>query len=150
MQVTGLATVAGGRVLRNADHAFDAAHDAPDNATYDATNHAGDRAGGAVTHGVSLLAATDDALGLRNDGRRESSGDDDSHCKLHFHEQSPPLEIRFHKGILVPSLWLEREANAAINQQTRSQRHTVVTALLDGGCGVFICDQEICQNERKR
>lgn len=72
------------RLLRNADHAFDAAHHATDNTAHDATHHGADRAGGALTHGHALLASADNALGLRSYGRRKS-GSNDGHYELHFH-----------------------------------------------------------------
>jgi hypothetical protein len=57
----------------------------------------------------------------------------------------PLSKMRFApvETILSPSLWREREANAAINQQTRNLAHTVVTTLLDGDHAVFTCVQEV-------
>jgi hypothetical protein len=62
-------TVAGGRVLWNADHAFNATHDTPDNTAYDAANYGTDRAGGSLTYGHALLTSSDNALSLCSDGR---------------------------------------------------------------------------------
>jgi len=72
------------RLLRNADHAFDAAHDATDNTAHDTPHHGADRAGGLVTDGYALLASADNALGLRSHGRRKS-GNNDGHGKFHLH-----------------------------------------------------------------
>jgi hypothetical protein len=83
------------RLLRNADHAFDAAHNATDDTTHDATHHGADRAGGALTHGHALLASADNALGLRSYGRRKS-GNNDGNGELHFHGQSPLFEMQLH------------------------------------------------------
>ena len=38
-------------LLRNSNHALDAAHNATDYTTDDAANHRADRTGGALTHG---------------------------------------------------------------------------------------------------
>jgi hypothetical protein len=73
------------RLLRDADHTFDATHDATDNTAHDATDHGADRAGGLLTHGHALLAPADNALGLRG-GRRRKTNNNDGHGEFHLHE----------------------------------------------------------------
>jgi hypothetical protein len=110
------------RLLRNADHSFDAAHNATDDTTDDTTDDGADRAGSALTHGHALLASADNALGLRSYGRRKSDNNN-GNGELHFHGQSPLFEtcsFRQQTGGCNPTLWREREANAAIDQQNRS------------------------------
>jgi hypothetical protein len=74
-------------VLRNADYALDAAHDATDSAAYDGPDCAANWSGGAMAYGHAVPAAPNDALGLSGDRRRER-GDDDGCCELRFHERS--------------------------------------------------------------
>jgi hypothetical protein len=56
-------------VLRNADHAFDAADDATDNTAHDATHHGADRPSMAMTYGRAMLTSSDNALRLCSNGR---------------------------------------------------------------------------------
>jgi hypothetical protein len=79
-------------LLRNADHAFDAPDHASDDTTHNSANDSANRTGGPLTHGYTLLASANDALGLRGHGRRKR-GNDDSHGELHLHEQPPLSEI---------------------------------------------------------
>jgi hypothetical protein len=55
-------------VLRNADHAFDAANHATDGTADNGSHSGADWAGGAVTHGGALLTSSDNALSLYSDG----------------------------------------------------------------------------------
>jgi hypothetical protein len=61
--------VSGTAVLRNADHAFDAANHATDNTADNTAHNSADRPSGALTYGHALLTSSDNALGLRSDGR---------------------------------------------------------------------------------
>jgi hypothetical protein len=83
----------GGRVLRNSDQAFDSSHHAADHTAHHATNDGADRTGGLLADGDTLLASTHNALGLRRKRRRKSGNNDDSHCELRIHEQTPPLDV---------------------------------------------------------
>jgi hypothetical protein len=56
-------------VLRNADHAFDAANDATDNTADNATHHGADGPSMALTYGRALLTSSDNALRLCSNGR---------------------------------------------------------------------------------
>ena len=77
-------------LLRDSNHAFDAAHDATDNTADDATNHCAHRTGRLLTHGDALLASTNDPLGLGCE-RRRKNGNNDGHDELCLHEQTPLL-----------------------------------------------------------
>jgi hypothetical protein len=78
--------------LRNADHAFDATDHATNDTTHDSANHGANRTGNPLTCGYAFLASADDTLSMCGDGRRKRNNDD-SHCELHLHEQSPLSEI---------------------------------------------------------
>ena len=90
----------GNSFLRNSDHAFDAAHHATDHTADHATNHGADRTGRALTNGDALLTSTDDALSLSRERHRNSGNNDDGHCKLCFHKQTPLLCLRFRRTTL--------------------------------------------------
>jgi hypothetical protein len=112
-----------GRLLRNPDHTFDAAHDATDHTAHHGTGRGADRTGRLLPHGSPLLASANNALGLGLDGCAKSGNNDHSYCELDLHEQSPPLEICSfddRRADLVRSIWRQREANVAAYQQNRS------------------------------
>jgi hypothetical protein len=97
------------RLLRNSDHAFDSSHNATDHTAHDGTDHSADRTGRALTYGGTMLAPTNNALGL---GRRRKSGNnDDGHGELRLHGQTPPLDVcgfrrstrGFSPGIMAPA-----------------------------------------------
>jgi hypothetical protein len=79
--------------LRNSNHTFDAADYTTDHTTHHSTNDGADRTGRALTDGDALLASTHNALSLRRERRRKSRDNDDSHCELRLHEQTPPLDV---------------------------------------------------------
>jgi hypothetical protein len=82
-----------GRLLRNADHAFDSSHHAADHTAHHGTDHSADRTGRALTYGGALLASTNNALGLGRERHGKSGSNDDGYGELYLHEQTPPLEI---------------------------------------------------------
>ena len=79
------------RFLRNSDHAFDAAYYATDRTADDTANHGADRAGSLLTHGDTLLASTDNPLGLGRERHRKSGNNDNGHGELRLHGQTPLL-----------------------------------------------------------
>jgi hypothetical protein len=112
-----------GRLLRNPNHAFDAAHDATDHTAHHGTGHGADRTGRMLPHGSALLASTNNALGLGLERHAKSGNNNHTNCERHLHEQSPPLEICSfddRRVDLVRAIWRQREANVAAYQQNRS------------------------------
>jgi len=109
-------------LLRNSDHAFDAAHNPTDHTAHYAANHGAHRSRRALAYGDALLASTHNALGLGRERCRKSGNNDGGHCKLCLHERTPLLmsAVSTTDAVdLVPPLWHQREANVAADQQNR-------------------------------
>jgi hypothetical protein len=76
-------------VLRSADHAFDAADNAPCDPTDNAANRRANRTSRAPACGRALLSAANNALSLRGERRRKSGENDSGFDQPGFHKQTP-------------------------------------------------------------
>jgi hypothetical protein len=82
------------RRLRNADHAFDAADNATDDAAHDSADHGADRTGSLPTNGCAMPATADDSiLGMRGCDRRYKRGNDGGRHQLNLHGYFPLSDI---------------------------------------------------------
>jgi hypothetical protein len=105
----------GGGFLRNSDHAFDTAHDGPNRTADDAANHGAYRTGRPLTDGDTLLASTDNPLGLGRQRRRKNGNNDNGHGELRLHKQTPLLmspvsmidakRLISHYGVIARRMW---------------------------------------------
>jgi hypothetical protein len=105
----------GSGFLRNSDHAFNAAYDAPNCTADDTADHGAHRTSRALAHGDTLLTSTDNPLGLGRKRRRKSGNNDNGHGELRLHGQTPLLmcaistidakRLVSHYGVIARRMW---------------------------------------------